>query len=209
MGAYREEGNEMINRYLLALVAGIILVAIAGGPAAAGKVAPIPEGGLVGATWVTNIAAGQYFGLTIFKLRPRQAGWFIEGKFGRRMTYESSDYYENISISEAEGWGDSFLKEDESYDTFDVGLTFAYTNAFALYLGIGLSEVDSYRQYHDDFGILGDNGDYWIDGSMNGTKMNTVGGAIIRTSDTVLLQIGCDSQPKGLNIGVGITTNWP
>jgi len=187
----------------------LLLCLTAATAATAAPVGNLPDSGILGGTWVTNIPADQYLGLTIYRVIPRKVGWFIEGKFGRQMTYESSNYYENISIGQSEDWGDQFLKSDESYDTFNAGVTYAYGKQFFVYLGAGISETDSYRQYHDEFGILGDGGNYWIDGIENGTATNTVFGAMFRTSDTFVIQIGYDSRPAGLNLGIGLVTSWP
>lgn len=187
----------------------LVLLLLLAVPCTAAPAGNLPERGVVGADWVTNIPAEQYFGLTIYRVIPRKIGWFIEGKFGRSRSYEDSNYYENISIATAEGWGDRLLKEQTVYNTYGGGLTYALRRNFFLYSGVGISTTSSYRQYHDEFQILGDNGDYWIDGPDGDTNTNFVFGGMLRTSRSFVIQAGYDTNPSGLNLGIGLVGDWP
>ncbi len=186
-----------------------VLLLLLSVPCFGAKVSELPRSGMVGLSWVMNVPAKEYAGLSLYRVYPGKIGWFGEVKFGRTLTWRTSDYYENISISEAEGWGDRLLKNDTVYDTYSAGITYVVNPGLFLYSGVGYTDSRSYRQYHDDLGILGDNGDYWVDGTKGGSSTNVLVGAMIRASERTVFHIGYDTSPSGLNLGIGMVGAWP
>lgn len=178
-------------------------------PCLGANVSELPASGMVGLSWVMNVSAKEYAGLSLYRVYPGKIGWFAEAKIGRTFSWRTSDYYENISISEAEGWGDRLLKNDAVHDTYSAGITYVVNRGLFLYSGVGYTASRSYRQYHDDLGILGDNGDYWVDGPNGGSSTNMLVGLIIRAKERTVFHVGYDTSPSGLNLGIGMVGAWP
>lgn len=113
-------------------------------------------------------------------------------------------YYDNISKQTAINWGDNQIKSSADGYLVNIGVAQRLNYTFSIYFGIGFSEISYYLQYHDDTGILGDNGDYWIkDDKDNSVKFNATGGLILYVSKNIDLQFGFDTSPGGLNLGIG------
>jgi hypothetical protein len=148
-------------------------------------------------------ATGARPGVALMMVRHYQVGFFLDGKLGTQRSWESGDYYENISIHEAEDWGDSRRHIDNNWETYDAGVTYGYTHSFALYLGLGFSHSRQYVQYYDPFHILGRDGLYWVDGKPGVNLLNTTGGMLLRVGRSGLFQIGLDSQPASACVGFG------
>ena len=163
-----------------------------------------PVAGYTGVGYVGNFGAGAYLGMNIFRAFPKKVGFFAEFKMGQIKTYENSNYYENISVAQAEGWGDERTKTDVEPFIVNGGITMMHGNRLISYVGIGISRMSKYYQYYDPMHILGSNGNYWIDGPTGAMGINFVGGGMYRVTPTVALLVGFDTNPSGLNVGVSM-----
>ncbi|MDA3814721.1 MAG: hypothetical protein PF570_10780, partial [Candidatus Cloacimonetes bacterium] len=70
------------------------------------------------------------------------------------------------------------------------------------YGGLGVSIYSEYRQYKDEYEILGNDGEYWIENDdKSKTALNALGGVIFYIDSSWVMQIGAESQPTGITIG--------
>lgn len=147
----------------------------------------------------------QPLGFFLCGTQPKGVGLYLDFKTSIPMGREGSDdFYENISVSKAEGWGDRLIDTDETWLSFNIGMTKVVLSRAAVYAAAGLSLHSGYRQYKDEFYILGDNGEYWIeDEEVSETTVNGLGGIIIQLSEFWVGQIGVEAMPAGITIGIG------
>jgi hypothetical protein len=143
----------------------------------------------------------QWFGFCLFRTRPEQIGFYIDLKTAIPMIYGGDDYYENITSYAAEGWGDELKDEKVTWLSFNAAITKVLASRVAMYLGAGYSLKSTYRNYHDEFHILGTNGSYWVLAGDSGT-VNGLGGLLIGTDSNWGIQLGGEARPPGVTLGV-------
>ena len=155
--------------------------------------------------FVTNLPQ-QFVGFNFVKLSNTNLGVFIDMKAGLPIrTNDDDDFYDNISVNKAENiFGDQLLNKDNHWFSINAGSTKVISQYTAIYVGLGVSLYSEYRQYKDDFEILGDNGKYWIENDdKSKTTINALGGIIFKINPTWVMQIGAEAQPTGISIGFG------
>ena len=154
--------------------------------------------------YIANIPQ-ELLGFNFVKLANTDFGFYIDLKAGLPMRDGADDFYDNISVNKAENiFGDQLLKKDDNWLSLNAGLTKVVSNQLAIYAGLGFSIYSEYRQYKDEFEILGDNGKYWIENEdKSKTTLNALGGIIFKINPTWIMQIGAEAQPTGISIGFG------
>ena len=154
--------------------------------------------------YIANVPQ-ELLGFNFVKLTSTNLGFYIDLKAGLPMRDGADDFYDNISINKAENiFGDQLLKKDDNWLSMNAGLTKILSNHIAFYGGLGFSIYSEYRQYKDEFEILGDNGKYWIENEdKSKTTLNVLGGIIFKINPTWIMQIGAEAQPSGISVGFG------
>ena len=148
----------------------------------------------------------EYFGLCIAGSRPEKIGLYLDLKTSISFKSGGDDFYENISVNKAENiFGDNLIDTSDSWTSFNAAGTKRISGQVTIYLGLGVSLYRKYRQYKDEFEILGDHGEYWIeDESESKTTLNTLGGIFIVPSESkITIQFGVEGQPAGFTAGIG------
>ena len=87
------------------------------------------------------------------------------------------DFYDNISLSDINSWGDKFVKYDKNFSEFTIGYGKRFDNV-SPYFGFGLISERIYPRYFDDLYILGYNGSYNISPIINRSGQIVVGSMI-------------------------------
>jgi hypothetical protein len=134
----------------------------------------------------------------------RGAGVFADVKVTTSSPGSSPFYLSNVTVDQAENtYADRLYDQQSDWTTIDVGVVYAITQEFALYGGAGYSKETHYRQYFDDTQTRGDFGFYWVsDPAASGTRINALGGALVRFSRFLLFQLGGESAPRAVNVGI-------
>jgi len=84
------------------------------------------------------------------------------------------DFYDNISLSDINSWGDRFVKYDKNFSEFTIGYGKRFDN-MSPYFGFGLISERMYPRYFDDLYVLGYNGSYNISPMINRSGQIVVG----------------------------------
>lgn len=130
--------------------------------------------------------------------------YFFDVKLNLNFSKNDNSYYDNISINKAENiFGDKKVGETDSYTIIDAGFIGQVIKELYVYGGIGWSAKIKYYQYFDEFEILGEHGNYWIDGKDNESGFNITAG-LLSICDKYYIMMGVDTRPVGINLGVGI-----
>lgn len=131
------------------------------------------------------------------------AGVFADVKVTTSSPGSSPYYLPNVTVTQAEvTFGDQLYDQQSDWTTIDFGVVYAITQEFALYGGAGYSKETHYRQYFDDAQTRGNFGFYWVaDPAASGTRINALGGALVRFSRFLMFQLGGESAPQAVNVG--------
>lgn len=127
--------------------------------------------------------------------------WAI--KIGGFSKSTSDDYYENISSSEANGWGDEIIDLHEYNNVASIGF---YTRTIKsresksafFYSTIDLLIGGQVEERYDEFHILGTNGHYYIN-EQNQYNVGLTAGIIFRGAITFDASVGKNNN--GISIG--------
>ena len=118
---------------------------------------------------------------------------------------EGSDFYD-YSYQWAENLGDPLREIDTVYDSYAVGLAYIL-DKYILYGAVGHTNETEYRRYYDYLHILGDDGQYWVNGEEgeDGTYFNL--GFMFNIPNKsklwdIHLYFEADSYPKQISLGL-------
>ncbi|MBU0518922.1 hypothetical protein KJ564_08310 [bacterium] len=139
------------------------------------------------------------FGVFIHGINPNKFGFYIDIK----LAISPGNVYDNISVQQAESWGDSYLGEMNHYETIDIGLSKVIHSAGVVaFLGLGITKINHYQEYFDEMYILGEDGHYYVDEDMRfAPNLNL--GLLMVASKSIVFVFGADLQPFGVNLGIG------
>lgn len=143
-------------------------------------------------------------GINVFSFR--EDGWGIYADFKGNFGPPTDETYDSVSVNKAENiFNDTLLKKKDFWKTLNIGFSRLLINRkIALYGGMGYSWASNYRQYHDEFEILGSNGNYWVaDESADKSGVNFLTGILFFLSDQVSANVGVSSKPYGVDVGLG------
>jgi hypothetical protein len=144
----------------------------------------------------------QLIGLNLYLSLPKFVGFTFDLK-SEMPGLEQISHTEPYSVSTVTFWGDSFIRTDGQWMSVNGALTVPIMRSISLYGGAGASIYHEYRRYYDDLEILGKNGYYWInDDSKTKTKINYLGGILLKLSNDFAAQIGAQSEPFGIVAGI-------
>ncbi|HPU85271.1 MAG TPA: hypothetical protein PLE60_08035 [Candidatus Latescibacteria bacterium] len=134
---------------------------------------------------------------------------YADVKVSRNFVGIWRDTYENISVREAVyEFGDSLINSARTHKTVDAGLRARLSYRTTAYLGLGVTETRHLYQFLDDFRILGRNGQYWVEHEVD-YGINVNGGVFLRVAGPLHGQIGFNTNPRGLDLGVAIILGSP
>jgi len=200
-------------RALIALVltlAGLSLpVTVLRAQAGRPRVAGLRTSSHLGLGYVANIPT-TFVGFSALGITPKLfggAGVYADIKLTTKSPGDDLYYLPGVTVNDAEvTYGDMLYEEKSDWVTVNGALVYAVTQELAVYGGLGYSKETHYRQYFDASQTRGNFGFYWIsDPSGSGTRINALGGALMRVTRYFVFQLGAESQPAGANVGVAIT----
>lgn len=131
-------------------------------------------------------------------------GLYIDFKMGNSGDKNGAEYYENIHLNTAIGYGDAQISDYSENYVFDVGATFKISNSILFYGALGYVYSKDYLVFKDNTYILGNDGKYSVDAEEDGSALNVAAGLIIK-SNAVYFTVGGDLEPAGVTAGVGFT----
>jgi len=151
---------------------------------------------IVAKTWGFNLSAVDIKETT---------GLFIDFKTSLPTIIGSENFYNNISLNKAENiFHDRLIKIQNNWLSINVGILAELHKYYALYFGLGVSWFTQYRQYKDNSEILGKHGEYWIENeNVSTTNFDLLSGILITPSRHVMIQVGYEKKPYGINLGIG------
>lgn len=156
---------------------------------------------LGGVGYVANLP-NQPMGLSLFAARERGLGFYVDFKFGRTgEPWNDFFMYEDATVEESEEHGHEHLQDSYSRSTFNFGLTSGLSQDIAVYYGVGYSFQSKYVEYHDPLGLMGDDGDYWLEAESE-SGVNFVFGVLVGISDSFGFQAGGETRPLGISVGL-------
>lgn len=185
-----------------ALGAFVIAVAVVGNAALAGAITPpcnLKSENHFGFGLVMNLPK-QWLGFSFFGTRPNQVSLYIDMKTTIPMEYGGDYLYHNISVAQAEEWNDPLQEEHSTWISLNVGLTKVLSSRVAGYVAVGYAGFTTYRNYYDEFQILGDRGSYWVEAE-NSSFINGLAGLLITAGRNWGIQVGGEAVPRGVTLG--------
>ncbi|MBT5528288.1 MAG: hypothetical protein HOK35_03940 [Cytophagia bacterium] len=132
-------------------------------------------------------------------------GWYFNGKIGFSPINKRDEFYD-YSSTWSEALGDSKKDDKIEYVLLNAGLTKILNNKMIIYGGLGWVIRDEYFQYYDEYHILGNDGEYWVNGDEKGDTINFNSGIIIPSSSTNYFNyflLDFDLNPLQLSVGLG------
>jgi hypothetical protein len=151
------------------------------------------------------LAPHQYIGFSAqaLSLRMGGIGIYVDAKFDRTPPSKEPEFDPTITAEEAEDqFGDELFTEEDSWQSVNVAVLRPVIPELLLYLGAGYSSQEHYRQYIDETEERGLEGLYWAeDPSRSGNRLNLLGGAFFRISQSLLVQFGVETKPRGVTVG--------
>ena len=193
--------------WIRSLFAGSLLALVAPGRAEAQE--PVLESH-VGAGFVV-LAPHQYMGFSAqaVSLRLGGIGIYVDAKFDTSPPSREEDFDPSLTAEEAEDqFGDQLFSTDDSWQSVNVALIRPLLPELLLYLGAGYSSQERYKQYYDDSAERGLLGYYWVeDPRESGNRVNLLGGAFFRISQSLLVQFGVETKPRGVTVGAVYTVS--
>jgi len=181
-------------------VLGLILLTTLPSTASANTRCDLKEGHHLGMGYVGNMPT-KWMGLCLFNTSSEGVGLYLSMTGSVPMVSGRDDFYDDISVLEAEGWGDSLLGEEDTWLSWDLGVTRVLSSSTALYVGVGYTMHNDYYNYYDEFHILGTDGNYWVEGD-TAEFLNVFGGLMVALGQNWGLQVGADTRPGGVSVGV-------
>ena len=181
-------------------VLGFVLLIALPSTALANQRCDFKEGNHFAVGYAGNIP-NEWLGLCLFSTKSEGVGFYFDLKVSVPMIYGGDDFYDNISIHQAEGWGDNLTDTEDGWISANLGLTAVLSSSLAFYAGVGYTANTDYRNYYDEFHILGTNGSYWVEGDTE-ESVNVLGGLLVVLGDNWGLQVGGETSPGGVTAGV-------
>ena len=131
-------------------------------------------------------------------------GYYFDCKISAGDMPSGEDYSSTMSYNQ---FNDPYTGEYSSGNViFDIGVAKPVINSEKIiligFLGLGYYTRTIYDQYFDSMYILSNNGYYYFETGIE-TGINANLGLQIQTKNKINFQIGYDTQPAGINFGIG------
>lgn len=189
--------NTMMTRLCILWLAPLLLLGLAA-PAQAQR-APVTFG--VG--YAMNMP-NQFLGLSGHVLLPLWGGTglYFDMKMDTDPPDRSSDFMEAMTHEDAEALGDHWFQDGLSWRNVNVALLHRPTDELMLYGGLGYAQRTAFSEYEE----RGEQGFYWIaDPENDANTVNLLGGAFFRLGPGIWVQLGAESAPRGVTLGVTLS----
>ncbi len=129
---------------------------------------------------------------------------YMDAKFGFGKSPKGVDYTGTLNSNI---FDDTYKGEiEDGYFIYDIGIGLKLNKKKNLifYTGIGQASKSIYQQYYDDLKILSSTGYYYIeDKNKSILKTKFTLGIVFISKTNITYQLGYDSFPSGINIGMG------
>ena len=100
-----------------------------------------------------------------------------------------NQYYDNITFNTAKNtYNDKQLEDITQSLVFNLGPNFRLNNSLSLITGISIARNYTYTKFYDNFEILGNNGNYYVD-NKSYTDFGFYGGLYYRASNKAGIKI--------------------
>jgi hypothetical protein len=184
-------------------------LSLTGRPLAAQGEANLRNSSRIGVGYVANVPS-TFLGFSLIGLTDKLfggAGLYADFKTTTSDLRNDPYFVPGWTVEDAEiGFGDMLYDEQSEWLSFNFALVYAFTYDLALYGGAGYSRERHYRQYFDDAQERGEFGFYWIaDPEGSGNRVNVLGGVLFRLTKFVLFQLGGETKPAGVTVGITLT----
>lgn len=162
--------------------------------------------GEIGVGYVAN-APSQLFGVGAHFILPALGGigLYVDAKVSATTSISSDPgFIADTTASEAVAlWNDRFLRDEQEWYTLNVALMRPVTPELTVYAGAGYSRRTVYAEFQDISGERGTVGFYWVeDPPQSGPVVNVLAGGLLRMAEHVYAQLGFETAPKGMSVGV-------
>lgn len=173
--------------------------------------------GIIGETFQTGTrwtvgytvnAPSQLLGFSTMVVGQRFAGWGVYADYKLTLDPPSDrpEYDATLSVDHAVNqFNDRFVGNESAWTTFNLAVVRALTGTFAVYVGGGYSKEKAYQQFFDASQTRGQYGFYWVDDDGgSGTRVNLLAGVWFRLTESIMVQFGGESAPRGFTIGASL-----
>jgi hypothetical protein len=185
---------------LMALVVGAFPAAAQTGPTPLSRTQ-------FGIGYVAN-APDAVAGGTAYVLLPRAGGigFYVDAKFDVSSPSKELGYNPDVTATqvENESSGAEFIKFEESWKSFNVGLMRPLTPSLVAYAGGGIAKATRFDLYQVSLNDpLGLGGIVWAKNPDEGeTRLNVMVGVLMRITRRVSTHFGYETQPSGMTVGI-------
>ncbi len=195
---------------LLCLAAGVALgVVLAPGVAAQVRGSPPLSRTQFGFGYVGN-APDAVAGGMAYVLVPKWGGIgvYVDAKFDGSNPSGERGYDANYTSARLanEVDGANFVKTEESWRSFNIGVVRPLTPSFLAYVGGGLARTTSFDLFNVPLTTpVGLGGTAWVeDPEATETRANFMFGIMMRVTSRITTQFGYETQPDGLTVGASL-----
>lgn len=198
----------LFRRSLLAGPLATALLTLTSATAAAQGTAPV----LFGVGYTAN-APKLLAGGSAWAVFPglRGFGLYADAKFSAASPASNEDeFLAGITAEqmEADFPDHVFHVSEDTYRSFNAGLTKLITQEFIAYVGAGWVERTHYAKFYDETEEFGRFGFYWVEDPANSSGgVNFLGGVLLRMGPNLRAQFGAETRPFGVTVGLSL--NFP
>jgi len=187
------------------LTAGLLSIALllTSNDVSAQRPAVVPDllnSSYVGVGYVAN-APNAFLGGSALGLAQRlRLGIYLDFK----TTHGSPDgvgFEPDLTPDDARGFGDHPLDTQNNYVSGNLALVRPLSREIAAYVGAGLTQTTEYLEFQDEDQMRGREGFYWVREPERQRDLNILGGVFLHAGPNFLLQLGVETQPRGLTVG--------
>ena len=139
----------------------------------------------------------QWAGVCAFSTRAKGFGFYADVKFTVPLVASFDNFYHDVSVSEAEGWGDTLKSERSNWVSLSIGVTRVLSRQSAVYAAIGYSNRTDYCEFYGSPHTSRDDGNYWVVSDGTG-YLNALGGFIVFSDRNVGVLVGGQLKPAGV-----------
>jgi hypothetical protein len=131
-------------------------------------------------------------------------GVFADVKFDWESPSRESEFRDNMTAAEVlQVEGVRPVRSSDSWRSYNIGLVRPVLPSLKLYAGAGYAVRTRYRFFFDPDEELGEFGFIWVESpGEEKTTVNALFGGFMRVSRVVSFQIGIETAPRGLTVGV-------
>lgn len=153
-------------------------------------------------------APSQLLGFSTSVIPVRFGGWgvYADLKLTADSPGDRSSFQPGLTATQVDAEiGDGRRAVRSGWTTVNLAVVRPLTPDFVLYAGAGYSAETAYQQYFDPDRERTPSGLYWVeDRDRSGTRINLLGGALLRFGEWLAFQLGGESSPTGFSAGAAL-----